>query len=100
MEAAAAASTKTTCGTRTAAVEIRDRRKDIIISGERNIASVEVEQVLASSFGGIESAVIGVPDDGGIVAFVMLRKSDVDASALTDYARAWPGTRCPPHRVR
>jgi fatty-acyl-CoA synthase len=71
-------------------VEIRDRRKDIIISGGENIASVEVEQVLDSHPSVVESAVIGVPDErwGEVpVAFVMLRKSDVDAGALTDYAR-------------
>ena len=38
-------------------VEIRDRSKDIIISGGENIASVEVEQVLDSHPAVIESAV-------------------------------------------
>jgi fatty-acyl-CoA synthase len=71
-------------------VEIRDRSKDIIISGGENIASVEVEQVLDSHPAVIESAVVGVPDErwGEVpVAFVTLRKDDVDADALTEYAR-------------
>ena len=40
-------------------VEIRDRSKDIIISGGENIASVEVEQVLDSHPSVVESAVVG-----------------------------------------
>jgi fatty-acyl-CoA synthase len=71
-------------------VEIRDRSKDIIISGGENIASVEVEQVLDSHPSVVESAVVGMPHErwGEVpVAFVTLRKDDVDADALTEYAR-------------
>jgi acyl-CoA synthetase (AMP-forming)/AMP-acid ligase II len=71
-------------------VEIRDRSKDIIISGGENIASVEVEQVLDSHPSVVESAVVGMPHErwGEVpVAFVALRKDDVDADALTEYAR-------------
>jgi acyl-CoA synthetase (AMP-forming)/AMP-acid ligase II len=72
-------------------VEIRDRSKDIIVSGGENIASVEVERVLDSHPAVVESAVVGVPDErwGEVpVAFVMLRNSeDADAGALADYAR-------------
>ena len=71
-------------------IEIRDRSKDIIISGGENIASVEVEQVLDSHPSVVESAVVGMPHDrwGEVpVAFVTLRKDDVDADALTEYAR-------------
>src|SRR5271166_263496 len=71
-------------------VEIRDRSKDIIISGGENIASVEVEQVLDSHPSVVESAVVGMPDErwGEVpVAFVRLRKDDVDADALAEYAR-------------
>jgi fatty-acyl-CoA synthase len=70
-------------------VEIRDRSKDIIISGGENIASVEVERVLDSHPAVVESAVIGVPDErwGEVpVAFVALRE-EVGAGALADYAR-------------
>jgi fatty-acyl-CoA synthase len=71
-------------------VEIRDRGKDIIISGGENIASVEVERVLDSHPSVVESAVVGVPDErwGEVpVAFVVLRNRDVDAAALADFAR-------------
>jgi len=71
-------------------VEIRDRSKDIIISGGENIASVEVEQVLDSHPSVVESAVVGLPHErwGEVpIAFVTLRKDDVDAGALTEYAR-------------
>jgi fatty-acyl-CoA synthase len=71
-------------------VEIRDRGKDIIISGGENIASVEVERVLDSHPSVVESAVVGVPDErwGEVpVAFVVLRRQDVDAAALADFAR-------------
>jgi len=71
-------------------VEIRDRSKDIIISGGENIASVEVEKVLDSHPSVVESAVVGMPHEhwGEVpVAFVMLRKDDVDADALAGYAR-------------
>ncbi len=43
-------------------LEIRDRRKDIIISGGENIASVEVERALERHPAVAECAVVGVPD--------------------------------------
>ena len=54
------------------------------------VASVEVEQVLDSHPSVVESAVVGMPHErwGEVpVAFVALRKDDVDAGALTEYAR-------------
>ena len=44
-------------------LELRDRRKDIIISGGENISGAEVENVLASHPAVLECAVVGVPDD-------------------------------------
>ena len=44
-------------------VELRDRSKDVIISGGENIASVEVEQAIAEHPAVLEVAVIAVPDD-------------------------------------
>ena len=44
-------------------VEIRDRFKDVIISGGENISSVEVEGVLLRHPSVMEAAVVGVPDD-------------------------------------
>ena len=44
-------------------VELRDRAKDVIVSGGENIATIEVEQAIASHPDVLEVAVIGVPDD-------------------------------------
>jgi fatty-acyl-CoA synthase len=57
-------------------VEIRDRAKDVIISGGENIASVEVERAIDAHPDVVESAVVGVPDPkwGEVpVAFVTRR---------------------------
>lgn len=42
---------------------ISDRKKDVIISGGENIASIEVEDALFSHAAVAEVAVIGIPDD-------------------------------------
>ncbi len=72
-------------------VEIRDRSKDIIISGGENIASVEVERVLDDHPDVIESAVVGRADDhwGEVpVAFLTLRAgAQVRPEDLIEYAR-------------
>ena len=72
--------------------EIRDRAKDIIISGGENIASVEVERVLDSHPAVLESAVVGRPDElwGEVpVAFVTLRPGgQATAPELTEHVRA------------
>jgi fatty-acyl-CoA synthase len=44
-------------------IELRDRVKDIVISGGENISTVEVEQALMSHPCVLEAAVVGVPDD-------------------------------------
>ena len=57
-------------------VEVRDRAKDVIISGGENIASIEVEQALASHPDVVECAVVAAPDDTWgetPAAFVVLR---------------------------
>jgi len=57
-------------------MEVRDRAKDVIISGGENIASIEVEQALMSHPSVLEVAVVGVPDDKWgerPKAFVLLR---------------------------
>jgi len=43
-------------------VEIKDRAKDIIVSGGENIASLEVEEVLYRHPSVMEAAVVGCPD--------------------------------------
>jgi fatty-acyl-CoA synthase len=44
-------------------IEIRDRKKDVIISGGENISTVEVERTLYGHPAVMEVAVVGVPDD-------------------------------------
>jgi fatty-acyl-CoA synthase len=43
------------------AIELRDRGKDIIISGGENISSIEVEQAIAAHPAVLECAVVGIP---------------------------------------
>jgi fatty-acyl-CoA synthase len=44
-------------------IELRDRTKDIIISGGENISTIEVEQVIARHPAVLECAVVSMPDD-------------------------------------
>jgi acyl-CoA synthetase (AMP-forming)/AMP-acid ligase II len=44
-------------------VTIRDRKKDVIITGGENVSSIEVEDVLFSHPAVAEVAVIGVPSE-------------------------------------
>jgi len=44
-------------------VELRDRAKDIIISGGENISTIEVERALVRHPDVLEAAVIAIPDD-------------------------------------
>jgi fatty-acyl-CoA synthase len=70
-------------------VEIRDRLKDIIISGGENISSVEVEAALLEHAAVREAAVVGMPDPhwGEVAhAFVVLRQG---CSATEDELRAF-----------
>lgn len=72
-------------------VELRDRAKDIVISGGENVSSVEVEQTLDSHPAVLESAIVGAPDEkwGEIpVAFVCLRPEQaVSEEELISYVR-------------
>jgi fatty-acyl-CoA synthase len=44
-------------------IELRDRGKDIIISGGENISSIEVEQALCAHPAVLECAVVGIPHE-------------------------------------
>ena len=72
-------------------VELRDRLKDVIVSGGENIASVEVEQVIASHPAVLEVAVVGRPDDRfgeRPVAFVRLvAGSEVSEAEIIEHVR-------------
>ncbi len=73
--------------------EIRDRLKDVIISGGENISSVEVEGVLLRHPAVQEAAVVGLPDarwGEAPHAFVVLRP---DATATEDELRAFTRDR-------
>jgi fatty-acyl-CoA synthase len=72
-------------------LEIRDRAKDIVISGGENISTIEVEQAVAAHPDVVEAAVIGMPDErwGEVpVAFVVLRSgATVEQEALQEFVR-------------
>ncbi len=44
-------------------IELRDRKKDVIISGGENISTIEVEQAIASHPAVLECAVVSVPSE-------------------------------------
>jgi fatty-acyl-CoA synthase len=44
-------------------VELRDRAKDVVVSGGENISTIEVEQAIVSHPAVLEAAVIGIPDE-------------------------------------
>ena len=44
-------------------IELRDRAKDIVISGGENISTIEVEQAILRHPAALEAAVVGVPDE-------------------------------------
>ena len=64
-------------------IELRDRAKDVIISGGENISTIEVEQTLASHPAVLECAVVAIPHERWgerPKAFVTLREgADGDA---------------------
>jgi fatty-acyl-CoA synthase len=72
-------------------VELRDRAKDVVISGGENISTVEVEQALMAHPAVLEVAVIGVPDEQWgerPKAFVVARPGHgVTESELVEHAR-------------
>jgi len=72
-------------------VEIKDRAKDVIISGGENISSLEVEELLYRHPLVMEAAVVARPDErwGEMpCAFVTLKPdAELDAGALRDWCR-------------
>jgi fatty-acyl-CoA synthase len=73
-------------------IELRDRLKDIVISGGENISTIEVEQALAAYPSIAEVAVVAAPDDrwGEVpVAFLTLRSTGeaLDIDELREFAR-------------
>ena len=72
-------------------VELRDRAKDIIISGGENISTVEIEHAIEAHPAVSEAAVIGVPDEKWgerPKAFVIRRAgAQVDEAELIGYLK-------------
>ena len=73
-------------------VEIKDRAKDVIISGGENISSIEVEAILYRHPAVLEAAVTGMPDEKwgeAPCAFVDLRTNagTVNEQDLIDFCR-------------
>lgn len=71
-------------------IQLRDRAKDIIVSGGENISTIEVEAAIDSHPAVLEVAVVGVPDDKWgerPKAYVVLREQ-VDADELLAHVRS------------
>jgi acyl-CoA synthetase (AMP-forming)/AMP-acid ligase II len=72
-------------------VELRDRFKDVIVSGGENISTIEIEQALARHPAVLEVAVVGIPHERWgerPKAFVTLAPgAGASAQELVDFAR-------------
>jgi fatty-acyl-CoA synthase len=73
-------------------VELRDRAKDVIVSGGENISTIEVEQAIVRHPAVLEAAVIGVPDERWgerPKAFVILKPGrSVTEAELVEHCRS------------
>ncbi|MGY8958113.1 MAG: AMP-binding enzyme, partial [Alphaproteobacteria bacterium] len=72
-------------------IELKDRSKDIVISGGENISTIEVENIIFAHPAVMEAAVIGKPDEfwGEIpCAFVTLKDGEnASERDIIDYCR-------------
>jgi fatty-acyl-CoA synthase len=72
-------------------IELRDRAKDIIISGGENISTIEVEQAVVSHEAVLECAVVAMPDEKWgerPKAFVVLRPgAEVEPQEIVEHVR-------------
>jgi fatty-acyl-CoA synthase len=87
-------------------IEIKDRSKDIIISGGENVSSLEVEEVLYSHPDVLGAAVVAVPDEkwGEVPCAVVELRPDrlgkLTQDELIGYCRArLPGFKTPRHVI-
>src|SRR5207245_2211783 len=84
-------------------IEIRDRLKDVIISGGENISSVEVEGTLLRHPAVLEAAVVGLPHERwgeAPHAFVVLRPGvAATEEELRDFARSQLAHFKAPHSI-
>jgi acyl-CoA synthetase (AMP-forming)/AMP-acid ligase II len=72
-------------------IELRDRAKDIIISGGENISTIEVEQTIAKHPAVLEVAVVAIPDEkwGEVPKAFVMTKPDgvVTQDEIIDFCR-------------
>jgi fatty-acyl-CoA synthase len=69
-------------------VKIRDRSKDVIISGGENISSIEVEETLYQHPAVLTAAVVAQPDENwGETPCAFIELKPVTGDALRDYCR-------------
>ncbi len=72
-------------------MELRDRAKDVIISGGENISTIEVEQVVVAHPAVLECAVVAMPDEKWgerPKAFVTLKPgAPATESEIVDFCR-------------
>jgi fatty-acyl-CoA synthase len=87
-------------------IEIKDRSKDIIISGGENVSSIEVEEVLFTHPAVFQAAVVAVPDEKwGEVPCAVLELHPQHVGTLTQeeviqFCRAkLPGFKTPKHVI-
>ncbi len=84
-------------------VTIRDRIKELIITGGFNVSPTEVEDVLAEYPGVAEVSVVGLPRPGGgedvVAAVVPSPGTTLDTGALQEFARRHLAAYKVPRRV-
>jgi fatty-acyl-CoA synthase len=84
-------------------LELRDRKKDVIISGGENITSIEVEQAIESHPAVLQVAVVGIPDErwGEVpVAHVQLRaRHEATEQEIIEHVRSLLARYKAPKRV-
>lgn len=72
-------------------IELKDRSKDIIITGGENVSSIEVEQVLYRNQSVLEAAVVGIPHPKWgetVKAFVTIKEgATVTQQELIEFCR-------------
>ena len=69
---------------------LKDRAKDMVISGGMNVYTIEVEQALKAHACVSDAAVIGLPDNdwGELVHAFVVRRSDVTQDVLIEHCKA------------
>jgi fatty-acyl-CoA synthase len=72
-------------------IDLKDRSKDVIITGGENVSSIEVEQVISRNPAVLEVAVVGIPHEKwgeAIKAFVCLKEgAQITKQELIDFCR-------------